>query len=387
MNINPLKPQPDANARTIGIQADKDESGRLILQLQGWLDSTTTGRVWKDAVRAIEKFKSPQVLIDASKLDYCDGAGIGLLFELRRIQQGQGGTFEVHGLDEKFHRLLARFDPQEFAVSGKTKPQDISLPVEVGMATVKVFNDISALISYIGELFTALVYVFIRPGQVRWKDVFRVAESAGVNALPIVALISFLVGLIMAFQAAIPMRQFGAEIYVADLVALTMLRELSPLMTAIIMAGRTGSSFAAEIGTMKVNEEIAALCTMGIDPVRFLVVTRVLATFAVTPLLTVFSGLLAVLGGSLVLLSMGYPFITYYNQVVASVSYIDLWGGLAKALVFGIIIAAIGTLRGLQTKTGASAVGESTTSAVVSGIILIILIDGVFSVVFYFLGI
>src|SRR3990172_4399681 len=228
MNINPLKPQPDANARTIGIQADKDESGRLTLQLQGWLDSTTTGRVWKDAVRAIEKFKSPQVLIDASKLDYCDGAGIGLLFELRRIQQGQGGTFEVHGLDEKFHRLLARFDPQEFAVSGKTKPQDISLPVEVGMATVKVFNDISALISYIGELFTALVYVFIRPGQVRWKDVFRVAESAGVNALPIVALISFLVGLIMAFQAAIPMRQFGAEIFVANLIALSMLREMGP---------------------------------------------------------------------------------------------------------------------------------------------------------------
>jgi len=379
--------QSDMTVRNVNVQTAKDETGRLVLGLSGWLDSTTTGSVWKEAVRAIGKFKAPRVMIEASKLDYCDGAGIGLLFELRRIQEGQGGTFEVHGLDEKFHRLLTQFDPKEFAVSSKPALQDMSLPVEVGTAAVKIFNDIYALISYIGELFTALVYAFIRPGQVRWKDVFRVAESAGVNALPIVALISFLVGLIMAFQAAIPMRQFGAEIYVADLVALTMLRELSPLMTAIIMAGRTGSSFAAEIGTMKVNEEIAALCTMGLEPVRFLVVTRVLATFAMTPLLTVFSGLLALLGGSIVLLSMGYPFITYYNQVVASVSYIDLWGGLVKALVFGITIAAIGTLRGLQTKTGASAVGESTTSAVVSGIILIILIDGVFSVVFYFLGI
>jgi phospholipid/cholesterol/gamma-HCH transport system permease protein len=382
-----ISQQSDMTVRNVNVQTAKDETGRLVLGLSGWLDSTTTGSVWKEAVRAIGKFKAPRVMIEASKLDYCDGAGIGLLFELRRIQEGQGGTFEVHGLDEKFHRLLTQFDPKEFAVSSKPALQDMSLPVEVGTAAVKIFNDIYALISYIGELFTALVYAFIRPGQVRWKDVFRVAESAGVNALPIVALISFLVGLIMAFQAAIPMRQFGAEIYVADLVALTMLRELSPLMTAIIMAGRTGSSFAAEIGTMKVNEEIAALCTMGLEPVRFLVVTRVLATFAMTPLLTVFSGLLALLGGSIVLLSMGYPFITYYNQVVASVSYIDLWGGLVKALVFGITIAAIGTLRGLQTKTGASAVGESTTSAVVSGIILIILIDGVFSVVFYFLGI
>lgn len=373
--------------KNAALHTKTDESGSLIISLQGWLDSTTTGKVWKEAIRAINKFKTSKVTVDASELDYCDGTGIGLLFELRRIQQSRDGRLDVYGLDEKFQHLLSLFDPKEFAGPVKPKPQKISLPVEVGMAMAKVLKDIFNLISYIGELFAAVVYALIRPGSVRWRDVFLVAESAGVNAFAIVALISFLVGLIMSFQSAIPMKQFGAEIYVANLVALTMLRELSPLMTAIIIAGRTGSSFAAEIGTMKVNEEIAALHTMGLDPIRFLVVTRVLATFVMTPLLTVFSGLFAIIGGSFVLISMGYPIITYYNQIVSAVTYIDFLGGLLKAFVFGLAISAIGTFRGLQTKTGASAVGESTTSAVVSGIILIILIDGVFSVIYYFLGI
>ena len=377
----------DNYARSVTLHTSTSESGSLVLRLQGWLDSTTTSKVWKEATKAVDKFKTHQVTVDASGLEYCDGTGVGLLFELRRIQISRGGTIDIDGLDEKFQRLLSQFDPQEFAAPVKSKPQKISVPVEVGMASTKVLKDFYDLISYIGELFAALVYALIRPGSVRWRDVFLVAETAGVNAFAIVSLISFLVGLIMAFQSAIPMKQFGAEIYVANLIALTMLRELSPLMTAIIIAGRTGSSFAAEIGTMKVNEEIAALQTMGLDPVRFLVVTRVLATFVMTPLLTVFSGLFALLGGCLVILSMGFPFITYYNQVVSAVTYIDFLGGLLKAFVFGLTIAAIGTLRGLQTKTGASAVGESTTSAVVSGIILIILIDGVFAVIFYFLGI
>jgi phospholipid/cholesterol/gamma-HCH transport system permease protein len=213
------------------------------------------------------------------------------------------------------------------------------------------------------------------------------AENAGVNALPIVALISFLIGLIMAFQSAIPMSQFGAEIYVADLVALSMLRELGPLMTAIILAGRSGSAFAAELGTMKVNEEIDALTTMGLDPVRFLVVTRVIAAVVMMPLLTLFSNLMGLAGGAIVFLSFDFPLVTYVQEVLSAVKMGDLLSGLAKAFVFGILVAGIGCLRGLQTRTGASAVGLSTTRAVVSGIVLIVLADGVFSVVFYYLGI
>jgi len=214
-----------------------------------------------------------------------------------------------------------------------------------------------------------------------------VAEKAGVNALPIVALVSFLVGLIMAFQAAIPMRQFGAEIYVADLIALSMLRELGPLMTAIVLTGRSGSAFAAELGTMKVNEEIDALTTMGLDPVRFLVVPRIIAAVAVTPLLAVFADLVGVLGGSIVLVSLGYPLLTYVKEVISATTHVDLLGGLVKSAVFGIVVAGVGCLRGMETGIGATAVGDSTTRAVVAGIVLIVVIDGVFSVVFYQLGI
>ena len=213
------------------------------------------------------------------------------------------------------------------------------------------------------------------------------AETAGVNAIPIVALISFLVGLIMAFQGAIAMRQFGAEIFIADLIAITMVRELGPLLTAVLLAGRSGSAFAAELGTMRVTEEIDALTTMGLDPVRFLVITRVFAALVMAPLLAVLADVIGVVGGSVVSLSLGYPLVTYVNRATASVNAVDFAGGLFKALIFGILIAAIGCLRGLQTGAGPSAVGESATRAVVSGIILIVIMDGVFGVLFYSLGI
>ncbi|MDP2707835.1 MAG: ABC transporter permease [Burkholderiales bacterium] len=252
---------------------------------------------------------------------------------------------------------------------------------------MEVWRDIRALISFVGELTAALGYAALHPRSVRWRDAFRVAEAAGVNALPIVALISFLVGLILAFQAAIPLRQFGAEIFVANLIALSMLREMGPLMTAIILAGRSGSAFAAELGTMKVREEIDALKTMGLDPVVFLVVPRVTAAIVMMPLLTVFADLFGLMGGSVVMLSLGFPLITFFNQVQYAVTYGSLVGGLLKAFVFGILVAAIGCLRGLQTGSGASAVGESTTRAVVSGIVLITVTDGIFSVVYFYLGV
>ncbi|MBF0530749.1 MAG: ABC transporter permease, partial [Deltaproteobacteria bacterium] len=160
--------------------------------------------------------------------------------------------------------------------------------------------------------------------------------------------------------------------------------ELGALMTAIVLAGRSGSAFAAELGTMKVNEEINALATMGLDPVRFLVLPRVLAAMATTPLLTVFSDVVGLLGGAVVLLSMGYPLSTYYKQVVSAITYIHFFQGVFKAFVFGVLIAGIGCLRGLETKTGPSAVGDATTNAVVSSIVMIVVVDGIFSVIFFY---
>jgi phospholipid/cholesterol/gamma-HCH transport system permease protein len=366
----------------------KSEKQRaLTFRIRGRLDTQTTGARWQKACKALERMAPSHLIVDASQLDYCDLSGIGLLVELRRRQQERGGEIEIQGLREEFQQLLALVEPQELATLQQEKAGPSTLPEAVGQTTVNIWEETRALITFVGEMVVALLTALLHPRQIRWQDAFLAAEKAGVNALPIVALLGFLIGLIIAFQSAISVRQFGAEIFIAGLIGLSMLRELGPLITAIILAGRSGSAFAAELGTMKVNEEIDALTTMGLDPVRFLVVTRVIAAVCMTPLLTVFANLFGLIGGAVVFRSIGFPLVTYYNNLVYYVTFSDFLGGLAKSFVFGIVIAGIGCLRGLQTQTGASAVGDSATRAVVSGIILITVIDGIFAVIYYYLDI
>lgn len=360
--------------------------GVYTFAIEGRLDSSSTGKIWRQALDTVARARSRHVALDATGIEYCDGSGIALLAQIRQRQQQGGGAFEIRGLRPEFQDLLDAWQPEDLA-QVESRPERKGFVEELGKAVVQIWRDVHSLISFIGELTTALVKVAFNPRRVRWDETLRIAEAVGVNALPIVALIGFLMGLIMAFQAAIPLGQFGAQIYVANLIGLSILRELGPLMTAIVVAGRSGSAFAAELGTMKVREEIDALITMGLDPVRFLVVTRVLAAVLMTPLLTIFADLIGVLGGSVVLLSLGFSWITFFHQIQYAVSYGSLVGGLIKAFVFGILVAGIGCLRGLQTKTGATAVGESTTRAVVSGIVLITITDGIFAVVYYYLGV
>jgi phospholipid/cholesterol/gamma-HCH transport system permease protein len=375
------------SASTIELRTQGTRDGALALSLEGRLDSTTTGKIWRKATELVAGAGASRVFLDLSKIDYCDGAGIALLIRLREQQRASGGRLEIQGLRAEFQALLEDWQPEIATTSDREQPSFSRFATELGEAVVEIWRDIRILITFVGELSAALVHGALHPRSVRWSDMIRVAEAAGVNALPIVMLISFLMGLIMAFQAAVPLRQFGAEIFVANLIALSMLRELGPLMTAIILAGRSGSAFAAEIGTMKVREEIDALKTMGLDPVRFLVVPRVVAAVFMTPLLTIFANLVGLMGGSVVMLSLGFPLITFFNQVQYAVTYGSLLGGLLKAFVFGILVAAVGCLRGLQTESGATSVGQSTTRAVVSGIILIAIADGIFSVVYYYLGV
>jgi phospholipid/cholesterol/gamma-HCH transport system permease protein len=257
----------------------------------------------------------------------------------------------------------------------------------VGWAAATFWRDFRDLVTFVGAAGRAFAGAVLRPDRIRWKDTLAVAESAGANALPIVALIGTLMGLIMAFQSAIPLRRFGADIYIADMLGISMVRELGALVTAILLAGRSGSAFAAEIGTMKVNEEIDALTTMGLNPLGFLAVPRVLAAMAVTPLLTMFFNLFALAGGAVVVMGFGYSFTTYTQRVLASVTLGDVAGGLFKAFVFSILVAGIGCHRGLSTGTGARAVGASTTSSVVSGLVLIAVADGIMAVLFYMLDI
>lgn len=353
----------------------------LTMTLSGRLDADGVAGLWDKAVR-LASAPGSRLTVDAAGVGYCDGAGLALLVELRRRAESARAAFQLTGLNDRFRSLYDQFSPQDL-LPPPSQDEEPSLPEEVGRKAAILFDDIYALIAFIGEFAVALARAAANPRSIRWRDAVHVAETAGANAFPIIVLIGFLMGLIMAFQSAMPLKQFGAEIFVANLLALSLLRELGPLVTAIILAGRSGSAFAAEIGTMTVNEEINALQTMGLDPVRFLVVSRVLAAMAMTPLLTLFFSLAGLVGGALVMLSLGYPLVAFLNQVQMSVTLGDMMGGLVKASVFSLLVCAIGCQRGLRTRGGASSVGQSTTSAVVSGIILIAVADGVFAVVFY----
>ena len=359
----------------------------LTLVMSGRLDMKTAGKLWRETLHILNESNVIEIVIDASEVNYCDGAGAAFIVKLQHRMAHLGGEVSIHGLEAKFRGLLDIYGQVSNETPAGLHREPLSLVEQVGCAGLGIWQDVRILIAFIGELSVGLLDAAIHPHRIRWKDALVTAERAGVNALPIIALIGFLLGLIMAFQAANPMRQFGADIFVANLIGLSMLRELGPLITAILLAGRSASAFAAELGTMRVREEIDALTTMGLDPLRFLAVPRVLAAVAMTPLLTVFANLFGLIGGAVVMLSLGFTVTTYVNQILLGIHLGDLLGGLFKSVVFGLLVAAIGCLRGLQTKTGASAVGISTTRAVVSGIVLIAIADGVFAVVYYYLGI
>jgi phospholipid/cholesterol/gamma-HCH transport system permease protein len=211
------------------------------------------------------------------------------------------------------------------------------------------------------------------------------ADKVGTDAVPVICLLGFLIGAILAFQSAPALSNFGARDLIPTLVSIALIRELGPLIACILMSGRTASAFAAELGTMTVTEEVSALRAMGLDPVRFLAIPRVLAAIAVAPILSVISSLMGELGGYTVMLNYGMGFARYEHQVQNAVGARDLISGEVKTLVFGLIVGGVGCLRGLRTASGPGAVGESTTRAVVTSIVLIIAIDGLFGVLFYYL--
>jgi phospholipid/cholesterol/gamma-HCH transport system permease protein len=350
------------------------------------LDAETTSRLWPQAFRKISEAKPDVLLVDASGVEYCDGAGVALLLELKHTQERSGRQVQIEALKPQYEQLMGLFDPGRIETSGTESSPLASFVVRVGQVTLRLLEDFKAQVSFAGELCVKLVDGLVHLTRVRWNDAFLIAEKSGADAVGITALLGFLIGLILAFQSTVAMRKFGAEIFVADLVTISLFRELGPLLTAFILASRSGSAFAAELGTMKVNEEIDALSTMGIDPVRFLVIPRVVAGVFVMPLLTMFNNLFGLIGCALVMISVGFAPVAVVNQIQQAAHLGDLFGGLVKTLVFGMLVAGIGCLRGLQTGTGASAVGDSATRAVVSSIVAIVVADGIFAVVYYFLG-
>lgn len=258
--------------------------------------------------------------------------------------------------------------------------------VFAGETALSFWNDCINFLAMTGEIASSLAYAIRHPTKIRWKETSYYMDVCGTDAVPIVILICFLMGLILGFQGAIQMHKFGTDIFVADLVGLSIVKELGPLMVAMICTGRAGSAFAAELGTMKVGDEIDAMITMGFVPSRFLLVPKIIALVAVMPILTIFGDILGIMGGMFVgKIQLELPIIAYYNRTIIAIKPEYLIEGILKSIVFAFLIAGVGCLRGLEAKNDTQGVGRATTSAVVSGIFLVIVADTLLTILFSYL--
>jgi phospholipid/cholesterol/gamma-HCH transport system permease protein len=309
---------------------------------------------------------------------------------IRLIDYGekQGIQVDITTLPEGIQGLLSLV----YAVPERVgaRRQEINVPwlAVIGKGGLSIVNDAHALVVFIGETALSISALMRGKARFRWVDLWRYIQDCGPSALPIVTLISLLVGLILAFVGAVQLALFGAQIYIADLVGLGMTREMGGLMAAIIMSGRTGASYAAQLGTMQVNSEIDALKTMGFDPMEFLVLPRILALVLIMPLLCLYADLMGIVGGALVTVSFfDVSLVEYLNRTANAIHIPDFSIGIAKCAVFGVLIALSGCMRGMQCGRSASAVGDAATSAVVTGIVFIVIADSLMTVMCNRLGI
>jgi len=328
-----------------------------------------------------------QISIDTQGITEWDSGLLTFLIKVNSFCLQKNITISTVGLTEGVKRLLeiATAVPEK-ETHGEKAPEPFL--VRVGGKTIELSRSGVELLAFIGETSQAFIKLLVGKARFRRSDLGLIIQECGVQALPIVSLISFLVGLILAFMGAVQLKLFGAQIYVADMVGIAMVREMGAMMTGIIMAGRTGAAFAAQLGTMQVNEEIDALTTLGISPMEFLVVPRMLALVLMMPLLTLYSNLMGMLGGFFVGIAMlDITPTQYFIQTQAAVDLTNISLGVIKSVVYGIMIALAGCLRGMECGRSASAVGAATTSAVVTSIVLIVVSCGVFAVISNALGI
>ena len=361
------------------------QDATIILSVRGRVETASAQRLLND-ISANLTNGAQKVVLDLSKVDYFDSGGGAVLIALRQRLEQRHATLEISGSTPAIDGFLDLVDQDALAhpPPPTVEPQE-SLVDRVGGAALAFLDDLRDLAVFTGQVVLGLRDAVLHPGRIRWRETWLYMEQTGLSGVPIVALISFLMGLITAFQAAVQLRQFGADIYIANLVGLSIVRELGPLMTAIIAAGRSGAAFAAEIGTMKVSEEVDAMRTMGFDETRFLVTPKVVALVLMLPCLTIISDLVGILGGLFVaVFGLDLPAIVYLRQTRIALSIWDVGSGIIKSVVFALLIAGVGCLRGFQASIGAESVGRTTTSAIVAGIFLIIVSDALFTVVFHY---
>ncbi len=354
------------------------------VRIAGKLTLASAAPLWSAlSVHAARVPKGGSLHFDVGAVEAVDGGVLALLVHVRSDLLLRGVECEFVGANARVQELVHLYrgdvDPKP-----RRKRRPTSAFEQIGDATVAFARELQSVLGFLGTSVLAAMGLLREPRTANWQAVTLITERAGVDAVPIVVLINFLVGFVMAFQGAVQLKQFGANVFVADLVGLSVVRELGPLMTAIIVCGRSGAAFAAELGTMRVSEEIDALQTLGFGPIRYLVLPRVLGLMLVMPVLTLFADLMGIVGGLVVgLMSLDLTIPGYLTETKKALAVWDVGSGLLKSVVFAVAIGVISCQQGFATTGGAEGVGRRTTASVVSILFALILIDAGFTVFFY----
>ena len=352
-------------------------------RLRGGMSSEATVQ------RELERAPQPvRVGFEAQTLTHWDSSILVFLTNVSELCRQHGIAMDRAGLPAGVRRLLELAEAVPEKKGARKEEAATSFLERVGNSAIGAGGSIGEMLQFLGEMSITSVRLFGMKARFRAVDLFLLIQQCGAQALPIVTLISFLVGVILAFVGAVQLKQFGAQIYVADLVGIAMVHDMAAMMTGIIMAGRTGAAFAAQLGTMKVTQELDAFTTMGFSPLEFLVLPRVIALVLMMPLLCFYSDFVGILGGAVIGVGMlNLSWTTYFRETMNAIGLSDVFGGVFKGAVYGVLIALAGCLRGMQCGSSSSAVGDAATSAVVTGIVAIVVACGIFAVVFYILGI
>lgn len=330
------------------------------------------------------------VRLDLGRLDALDTVGAYLLVRLAERLRGEGHAVDVEGVRPEHSALFAAV--RDAGCPPPPPPEKLhpvhDMVERIGATTIEAGKRALDLIGFLGLVTVTFVRLILRPSRLRLTSVLFHIEQTGLNALPILGLLSFLIGVVLAFQGADQLRRFGAELFVVNLLGVSVLREIGILMTAIIVAGRSGSAFTAQIGTMKVNQEVDAISTLGLDPIELLVVPRAIALMITLPLLAFYADIMGLFGGAVMsYATLDISFGQFIRQLHTAVTINTFLAGLVKAPVFALVIAMVGCYEGLKVSGSAESVGTLTTKSVVEGIFLVIVIDALFSILFSFLGI
>lgn len=335
--------------------------------------------------------KKSTLICDISAIEAFDSAGIILLLQsVKTLQQKYLCQVDIVGASSQHQRMLTIFQNKNFNhISSGSNPYSLINNIEaLGRTIVLVVRDIIQFLSFTGESFSALLHDIAHPSEIRFKAIIKNIEEAGVRALPITALTAFLIGIVVAYQGAVQLQKFGANIFIVDMIGISITRELAPMVTAIVVAGRSGSSYTAQIGVMKITEEIDAMKTMNFDPFRFLVLPRMIALMIALPLLIFFADIVGIFGGMIIAdihMNLSYGEFTSRLQTVLESKHV--WIGLIKGPFFAWLIAAVGCFRGFQVSNTTESIGRFTTISVVNAIFLVILCDALFSILLTELGI